>query len=124
MTKALRIITALPGILFLSIGLRWLFTPATVAAELKMPMLEGMARSSQIGDLGSYFTGMGLMILIGVVGTQRIWLFAAAILVGGAAFYRTMAWIFQDAALATDSITIEVVVTVLVLATALRLKPA
>jgi hypothetical protein len=124
MTKALRIITALPGILFLSIGLRWLFTPATVAAELKMPMLEGMARSSQIGDLGSFFTGMGLMILIGVVSTQRIWLFAAAILVGGAAFYRTMAWIFQDAALATDSITIEVVVTVLVLATALRLKPA
>jgi hypothetical protein len=124
MTKALRIITALPGILFLSIGLRWLFTPATVAAELKMPMLEGMARSSQIGDLGSFFTGMGLMILIGVVSTQRIWLFAAAILVGGAAFYRTMAWIFQDAALATESITIEVVVTVLVLATALRLKPA
>ena len=124
MTKALRIVTALPGILFLSIGLRWLFTPATVAAELNMPMLEGMARSTQIGDLAAFFTGAGLMILIGVVSTQRIWLFAASILIGGAAFYRTMAWIFQDAALATESITIEVVVTVLVLVTAMRLKPA
>ena len=36
-------------------GLRWLVDPSGAAAGIGMPVLDGLARSSQIGDLGAFF---------------------------------------------------------------------
>ena len=67
MYKALRFISALPALLFMLIGVRWLTTPEAVAAEFGMPLLEGLGRSTQIGDLGAFFVAGGAMVLIGLI---------------------------------------------------------
>ncbi|MBQ0759812.1 MAG: hypothetical protein KBT72_09165, partial [Zhongshania sp.] len=63
MLKLLRIIVALPAILFLMIGVRWAVDPAAAAESLGMPLLDGLARSSQMADTGAFFIALGLMIL-------------------------------------------------------------
>ena len=118
MNMALRIITALPGILFLSIAARFMFDPAGAAAQLGMPLLEGIGRSTQLGDLSGFFLTAGSMILLGVITQHRTWFYAVALLIGSTAVFRILAWLLHDAALATESIAVEVVVTVLVLVTA------
>ncbi|MEE8079308.1 MAG: hypothetical protein V3T18_09955 [Pseudomonadales bacterium] len=119
MNKALRILTALPAVLFLATSVRWLVDPEGAAATIGMPLLDGLARSSQIGDLGAFFLAAGSMLLLGVITLQREWFYGAALLFGGAAVFRVLAWAAQDAALATPMIVVEVVVTLLPLATAL-----
>ena len=122
MNKALRILTALPAVLFLATSVRWLVDPAGAAATIGMPLLDGLARSSQIGDLGAFFLAAGSMLLLGVITLQREWFYGAALLFGGAAVFRVLAWVAQDAALATPMIVVEVVVTLLAVATALTSK--
>ena len=60
MLKLLRIIVALPAILFLIIGLQWAVDPAAAAESLGMPLLDGLGRSSQMADTGALFIAMGL----------------------------------------------------------------
>ena len=48
MNKILKVIVAVPAILFLIIGLRCLVAPAGVAGEFGMPLLDGLGRSTQI----------------------------------------------------------------------------
>ncbi len=122
MNKALRILTALPAVLFLATSVRWLVDPEGAAATIGMPLLDGLARSSQIGDLGAFFLAAGSMLLLGVITLQREWFYGAALLFGGAAVFRVLAWAAQDAALATPMIVVEVVVTLLAVATALTSK--
>jgi hypothetical protein len=122
--KALRFIVVLPGLLFVTMGLRWVIAPEGVAKELGMPLLEGMARSSQIGDIGAFFISGGIMALLGALTLQRTWFLAAAIMVAAVALFRTLAWLFHDAAFATQSIAVEVVVLAIVLAAAVRIGKA
>ena len=65
--RALRIFLFLPAIGFLVTGLRFAVAPAGAAKGLAMPLLDGAARSSQVGDVGALFLGMGLMILTALV---------------------------------------------------------
>lgn len=118
MNKVLRYLTLLPGVLFIGISLRWLIDPAGAAASIGMPLLDGIARSSQIGDLGAFFFAAGSMLLLGVITLQRAWFYGAAMLLGGAAIFRVLAWVMHDAALAVPLIAVEVIVTALALATA------
>ena len=122
MNKVLRILTALPGVMFLATSVRWLIDPEGAAATIGMPLLDGLARSSQIGDLGAFFLAAGSMLLLGVITLQRAWFYGAALLFGGAAVFRVVAWAAQDAALATPMIVVEVVVTLLALGTAFTSK--
>lgn len=115
MDIAIRILVALPGVLFLVNGLQWIFAPANVAESLGMPLLEGTARSTQIGDLGAFFLAGSAMILIGVAKRERTWLLAAVLLIGGAAVVRTLAWALQGAPFAGQFIVPEVVMTAILL---------
>ena len=51
----IRILATLPGVALTIMGVRWLVDPAGAAAEIGMPLLSGLARSSQIGDLAALF---------------------------------------------------------------------
>ena len=55
MNKILRVVVALPAILFVVMGLRWVVAPAGIAPEFGMPLLQGLGLSTQIGDLGAFF---------------------------------------------------------------------
>ncbi|MEH6592954.1 MAG: hypothetical protein V7746_21980 [Halioglobus sp.] len=121
MNKVLRIIVALTALLFVMLGIRWLVDPTGSAADLGMPLLEGLGRSTQIGDLGAFFFGGGVMVIIGLLTNRRSWFYAPTILIASTAVFRVVAWLAHDAAFATEQIAVEVIVTALLLAAASRL---
>ena len=58
--KLLSFIVALPAILFLVIGVRWLVNPGGIAPDLGLTLETGLGLSSQIGDLSAFFMVAGL----------------------------------------------------------------
>ena len=119
--KVLRVVAALPGILFVVMGVRWVIDPAAAAAEVGMPLLEGVGLSTQIGDLGAFFLTMGLLILIGVTTLRRVWFYPPMMLLGLAASFRIIAWLVHGAALAGSLIAAEIIIATLLLVSTLRL---
>jgi len=115
MNKILRVIVALPGILFVVTGLRWLVDPSAAAAQLGMPLLDGVGRSSQIGDMSGFFLTLGIIILIALITSKRSWYYPAIILLVITAIGRVLAWLVHDAALAVDMIAPEVIIACLLL---------
>ena len=122
MTNFLRVLVILPAILFVVTGLRWAIDPQGAAAFLGMTMMDGLGRSSQIADVGALFLSMGLMILMAVVTSRRSWFYAPALMLAVAATYRILAWLFHGAPLATEQVTVEVIITLLLLFAATRLS--
>jgi len=121
MNKALQILVGLPGILFVLVGIGWIVDPARTAAELGMPLLEGVGRSTQVGDLASFFVTLGACMLIALYTKSRTWYYPAIMLLALAALGRTLAWLVHDAALAIDMIAPEVVIACLLLFASRRL---
>ncbi len=121
MNKVLRILVALPAILFVVTGLRYVIEPAATAQGFGMTLQEGIGRSSQIGDLTGFFLSMGLCILMALITGRRTWYYppVMALLITAAA--RVLAWLYHDAALATQMIAVEVIVAGLLLVAAKRL---
>ncbi len=111
MERAIQIFIALPGVLMGISAVGWLVGPKGAAEGLGMPLLDGVARSTQIGDMTAFFTGVCAMVLLGAIRKNATWLAAAAIVLGGAAIFRTTAWMFHGADLATQFIVPELVMT-------------
>jgi hypothetical protein len=124
MNSTLKVIVTLPAILFLFMGGRILFDPEGALGELGMPLLDGLGRSTQIGDLGAFFVTSAILILLGVFNGKREWLYAPALLLGLTALFRLWATVGHDATLAVQQIAVEVIVAVLLLFAASRIKPA
>ncbi len=115
MRSSLRTATTLLGVFFVLQGLAWIAAPARAAAGLGMPLLDGLARSTQIGDLASFFLAAGTTIVVGAQpGNARLLLVPAGML-AAAAVVRTLAWALHGAAFAAVFIAIEVGVAALLL---------
>jgi hypothetical protein len=121
MNKVLNVLVALVGVLFLLSGLRWLFDPTAAAATLGMPLLDGVGRSTQIGDMAAFFLTLGLLIMMGLVTAHRLWFYPACMLLGLAAFGRILAWAAHDATFAVDLIAVELLITAFLLFASRRL---
>jgi hypothetical protein len=113
MKKLMRVLIVLPSILFVVTGLRWLVDPSTAAEDLGMTLLDGVGRSTQIGDLSAFFLTLGILMLIALITARRAWFYPPMILLALAAFGRIIAWLIHDAALAVPMIVPEVVVAAL-----------
>ena len=125
MTIAIRVLAGLPALMFLVQGIQWLVDPGAVATTLGMPLLEGIGASTQIGDLGSFFFCSGLMMAAGQLPGQSHWFYPPALLIGGAAIFRSLAHLVGHADFAAGLIVPEVVMTVILLLAARQLgKPA
>jgi hypothetical protein len=109
--RAIQIFIALPGVMMALSAFGWLTDPEGAAEGLGMPLLDGVARSTQIGDMTSFFVGVSVMILLGAIRKNATWLGAAAMVLGGAAVFRTTAWMFHGADLAMQFIVAELVLT-------------
>ena len=120
MEKVVRIVVVLLGLLFLVSGVNWVLDPDAAAQGLGVALPDGLARSTLIGDLGAFFFAGSAFIFLGVVTARAHWLYAAAMLFGGAAVMRTLAWALHDAAFAAFFIAVEVVVTAILLFAATR----
>ena len=109
----MRILIPILGVGFLLQGLVWIAAPRMAATNPGMPLLDGLGRSTQIGDFAAFFLIAGATMLAGSRrGHERLLLVPAA-LFGCAAAGRTIAWLVHGAAFAGLFIGIELVVAVL-----------
>ena len=63
----LRSVAALPGVVMLVQGIGWLLQPAQQAAALGMPLLDGLGRSTQVGDFFAFFFCTGAFVFFGLI---------------------------------------------------------
>ncbi len=122
MVRAIKVVLVLLAVLFTSIAMRWLVSPTGVAAEFGFELAQGLGRSTQIGDLFAFFLTASLCMLIGVVKTERLWLYPPLLLFSLAMVGRLIAWLVHDAAFAATQLAVEFV-SVVVLVVALWLFP-
>ncbi len=99
------------GVLALLASINWLVNPQGAAASLGMPLLEGAGRSTQLGDLTAFFTGIGLLCVIGALQRAPALVLSAALFLGLTAIFRTVAWLVHGADFATAAIVLEVILT-------------
>jgi len=104
----IRIIAALPGVIMLIQGIGWLLQPAAAAEALGMPLLDGLGRSTQIGDFGSFFLCCGGAVFLGAFRAEGRWYWGGAALLLVAAVGRTIAYLAWDAPFAQQLIFAEV----------------
>lgn len=86
----------------------WLIVPARAARILEMPLLTGAGLSSQM-DIAALFLGAATFALLGLLTRERPWFIAAAVLVLGAAAFRTSAFLFHGADFLAHMVAAEVV---------------
>jgi hypothetical protein len=92
----------------------WLLVPARAAEALQMPLLTGPALSSQM-DIGAFFLGAGTFVITALVTRERPWFLAAAVLLLGAALYRTVAFALHGAPFLADMVVLELVMGVILI---------
>lgn len=102
----------LPGIFFLFTGFQWLVSPETAASALMMPLLDGAALSSQLGDIGGLFLGMGLVVLGAAVTRKVDWLLPVSVLLASIAVLRLLAFALHDAGLIPQMVVLEIALAI------------
>lgn len=123
MNKFLVVLNAINGILFVAIGLLWVISPYEAGANFGiLEISEGLGRSSLIGDVGSYFFCIGLMMILAAYTLRSIWFYAPAMLLGVTALFRVISWAAHDATFATQFIIIEILLITLLLVTSKRMS--
>ena len=124
MNKVLKVLVLLPALLFLVTGVRWLVAPAGVAPKFGLTLGEGVALSSQVGDMAGFVLTLGSCMLIALISGRRSWYYPAIMLLAITAVGRIVAWLVHDATLALDLIGPEVVISVILLVASRRLPEA
>ena len=123
MNRFLVVLNAINGILFIAIGLLWVISPYEAGANFGiLEISEGLGRSSLIGDVGSYFFCIGLMMILAAYTLRSIWFYAPAMLLGVTALFRVISWAAHDATFATQFIIIEILLITLLLVTTKRMS--
>ena len=123
MNRLLVVLNTINGVIFIILGLLWVISPYEAGANfgiLEIP--EGLGRSSLIGDVGSYFFCIGVMMILAVYTLRSIWFYAPAMLLGVTALFRVISWLAHDATFATQFIIIEILLVILLLITSKRMS--
>jgi hypothetical protein len=111
----LGLVTLIALFMGLNAGL-WLVVPARAAKVLEMPLLTGPALSSQM-DIGAFFLSGAAFAALALFTRERPWFVAAAVMLLGAAAYRTAAFLFHGAPFLAHMVGIEIVMgSILILA--------
>ena len=110
-----RFLCLVPSIIFLSNAYSWVTNPSKASSDLGMPYLEGIGRSSQIGDFSAFFIGIGIFCFIGGIFKNISFLIAAIIILISAAAMRIIAWQLYSASFATLFIAVEIVSSIMLL---------
>ena len=116
-----RIIPGLVAALLATTAVSWLFDPAAAAASLGMPYLDGIGRSTQVGDFSAFFVFLVIMCATGAITENGHYLRSASLLLLLTAVFRTSAWAFYGAELATTFIVAELVMAGLLFFSASRI---
>lgn len=103
----LGLVTLIALFMGLNAGL-WLIVPARAAKALEMPLLTGAGLSSQM-DIGAFFMSGAAVVALALFTRERPWFIAAAVMLLGAAAYRTAAFLFHGAPFLAQMVGIEIV---------------
>ena len=123
MNRLLVVLNTINGVIFIVLGLLWVISPYEAGANFGiLDIPEGLGRSSLIGDVGSYFFCIGLMMILAVYTLRSIWFYAPAMLLGVTALFRVISWLAHDATLAIQFIIIEILLVILLLITTKRMS--
>ena len=123
MNKFLIILNTINGFIFIVLGLVWIISPYDAGANFGILVIpEGLGRSSLIGDVGSYFFCIGLMMIIAAYTLKNIWFYAPAMLLSVTAIFRIISWAVHDATFATQFIVIEIVIVAILLITSRKVS--
>ena len=95
--------------MLLGIGVCWLVAPTVAAPLIGMVVLQDVAASSQIGDLGAFFFVAGAFALLGLYTGNAALLYTPAALVGAAAVFRIVAVWYTAQRLQPEMIVLELV---------------
>ena len=87
-----------------------------------MEYLEGIGRSTQIGDFSAFFIGVGIFCLFGSIFKNITFLISAVIILLSAAIMRIVAWQIYSADFATIFISVEVISSIMILASAVLFR--
>ena len=118
---AIKLLVLLFGILFLVTGLRWVLAPAGIAPDFGLALGSGIGLSSQVGDMSAFFLTLGVCMLMGLTTQRSVWYYPPIMLLSLTAVGRVLAWLIHDAALATQLIAPEVIVSLVLLFASRRL---
>ena len=118
---AIKLLVLLFGILFLVTGLRWVLAPAGIAPDFGLALGSGIGLSSQVGDMSAFFLTLGVCMLTGLTIQRSVWYYPPIMLLLLTAVGRVLAWLLHDAALATQLIALEVIVSLVLLFASRRL---
>ena len=114
-----RILSALVGLLMAVQTISWITNPGEAAQGLGMALLEGMGRSTQIGDFLSFFFRCHTVLLLGSLPKAspmaNIWGDHSGLC---CLLFRSLGWIAHGADFATDLVVAEVVMTILLIVSA------
>ena len=123
MNRLLVVLNTINGVIFIILGLLWVISPYDAGANFGiLDIPEGLGRSSLIGDVGSYFFCIGLMMILAAYTLRSIWFYAPAMLLGVTALFRVISWAAHDATFATQFIIIEILLITLLLVTSKRMS--
>ena len=106
----LRVLVALPAVMFVVMGLRWLVDPAGIAPQMGLTLETGVGLSTQVGDMAAFMLLLGLCMLTALVSGRRFWYYPPIILMLLAVVGRFVAWLFHDAALPASMVAPEIVI--------------
>lgn len=118
MSQGLRTVVIILGAIFTFLGIQWLLMPGSAAAGLGMSLLDGLGRSTQVGDFTAFFLVLGVGILAGAAPGHARRLYFPAALLGCAALFRTLAWAVHGAAFAATFIVVEIVACIVLVVAA------
>ena len=104
-----RVIAGLIGALMAATAWGWLLDPETAAGNLGMTYMDGIGRSTLVGDMSAFFVFLVAMCVMGAITKVGHYLHSAGLLLLLAAFFRTLAWVVHGAGFATTFIVLEVV---------------
>ena len=91
MLITMKVVVGLIGlILGVVLGLRWMFAPESIGAELGITLGDIAALSTARADLGGMFVGAGTLCALGLRSGEARWLQAAAVLIGAVAVGRAL----------------------------------
>ena len=117
MLTLLRTLTGIAGLGALTIGAIWWLQPETAAGLLGASLLDGTGRSTQIGDSGAFFIGVGVLLLWGAVKQRAIFVLIGGCLVGLVAPGRILSATLHNGAVTTPEVVVECVIFGLALMT-------
>ena len=117
-----RILSALVGLLMAVQTIGWITNPGEAAQGLGMALLEGMGRSTQIGDSGAFFIGVGGLLALGAIRNQSALVMSGGLLVGLVIPGRVLSATTHGGAWTPDEIAGECIVLIVALLTAATIR--